>query len=150
MEPPDNRKSLTSFQAQCPNETVNALLKTKALLSALNHPCLTKNIWVEILDYIDTKSYLTIIPQLDSFFYTLINEFKSLRKTLDFKLNIEFSNTENENDYRITNDSKCIKYILNCSELNKLELNLSKFGISSYDKLKPRLNHADYFYQLPL
>lgn len=79
-----------------------------------NSICLRKDLWIEILDYLDMRTYFLTIPQINSYFYHLIKESKCLKTTLDFNLELEKTSYEK--------DKILIRYILENKNLKKLEL----------------------------
>lgn len=83
-----------------------------------NSICLRKDLWIEILGYLDMRTYFLTIPQINSYFYHLIKESKCLKTTLDFNLELEKTSYEK--------DKILIRYILENKNLKKLELKLLK------------------------
>ena len=106
-------------------------------------PCLRKDLWVEILDYLDTMSYFKVIPQLNSFFYFLVKEYKNYRTTLNLKLDVDETNSYITFRGITSKDSNCLEIILNTKLLKKLELKLLDHNKNLIDV--PILTFTDCF-----
>lgn len=125
MEIPSKRSS--SYNKQI--KTTQKKSKTDLLLksSESNHSPvgLRKDIWIEILNYIGTFSYFYIIPQLNSYFYSIVKNCKNYRTYLNISLNLDFEIIKSHNCLEIfDNNAKKMDYILKCQQLEKLKLNL--------------------------
>ncbi|OMJ65495.1 hypothetical protein SteCoe_38111 [Stentor coeruleus] len=106
--------------------------------------CLRKDLWIEIIDFLDTKSYFLIIPRVNSFFYSIVKECKNYRTTLSLTLIVDNSLFYNTNRCTISNKYNCMEYILNSKSLQKLELKLRTWVIP-IEENEPSLTFSDHF-----
>lgn len=74
-------KSRKKFKSQLDAKVLNSKAKPKYL---------SKIMWIEILDYLDTRSYFLIIPRINSFFYILVKNSKNYRTSLKYTLKSRF------------------------------------------------------------
>lgn len=107
-----------------------------------------KNIWIEILDYLETKSCLLVISKVDKFFNSLVKNYENFRASLDFKLIIEYSGSDDINDYRIVN-SKCIDCILKSKLLSRLKLKFASCGMNMNNIFRSDLNFSQILLPMP-
>lgn len=128
MEIPSKRSSscMKSIQNTEKRQKIKKLLKSPKM--GQRSVSLRKELWMEILDYLDTWSFFCIIPKLNSFFHSLIKNCKNYRTSLT--INLKYNPTKEFNGF-CSEISKCkeIDFILNCRELKKLELNFQLLEI---------------------
>ncbi|OMJ83449.1 hypothetical protein SteCoe_15617 [Stentor coeruleus] len=148
MDFPVKRKGSSKRSVPSLQKRKKTLLSEKSFEAATKATYLRKDLWIEIIDYLDTKSYFWIIPQVNSFFYFLVKDCKNYRTSLKFMLKVSYSNTNNTNHYKIVKNSKSIDYILNCQLLNKLELKLERYEMITKKALDSSLSFAQYFIQM--
>lgn len=86
---------------------------------------LRKVLWIEIIDYLDTWAYFCIIPQLNSFFQSLVKNCMNYRTSLKISMKSRYAKFYKRNALYIINNTKDNFYILNCQKLNKLNLNFN-------------------------
>lgn len=117
MDLPVKRKNSSETPAESFKKRPSSDLLARMHDPFLKPANLSKNIWKEILDYIDTRSYCYIVPQINSFFNNIVKECKNNRKFLKLYFRFDSVNCEKHDNTRI-------EHILNCTQLKKLELKL--------------------------
>lgn len=141
MELPTKRKSLRKR----PNQSLQKIPKITPEIKLPKSKFLRKDLWVEIIDYLDTKSYFLIIPQINSFFYFLVKDYKNYKTTLKLSLNAYFSKSDNDKNIKILKNHNSLECITECQRLKKLELNLINREMTSELNLQPNLSLEDLF-----
>lgn len=126
-------KSRKKFKSQLDAKVLNSKAKPKYL---------SKIMWIEILDYLDTRSYFLIIPRINSFFYILVKNSKNYRTSLKYTLKVDFAETSG---YKISKFSKGMNIFLNCENLNKLNIRLIKTNITRKEECEINLNFSKFF-----
>lgn len=119
-------KSQSKKLSKRPNPVPKKILEIVPETKSPNPPLLMKYLWMEIVDYLDIKSYFHIIPQVNSFFYFLIKDYKNHRTSLNFSLNVYClkHNYNKDKDSMKIKPNKHTEYITECRKLKKLYLNL--------------------------
>lgn len=120
MDLPIKRRSSAKRSTKSPKKRIDTGFNIKVSKPTLKPPYLKKELWIEILDYLDSGSYFCIISQVNSFFNSIVKNYKDYRTSLKICLKIE-----PDNKYYCKLPSKNgLECILNCRHLKKLELKL--------------------------
>ncbi|OMJ93247.1 hypothetical protein SteCoe_3827 [Stentor coeruleus] len=147
MNLPVKRSVSSKRVIQNPNKKPKTKLQGNSSESTFKPMCLRNDLWIEILDYLDTKSYFCIIPLLNSFFNLLIKGCKNYRTSL--KVILKFiSSTLGNNQYHIEKNPKGMEYILQSRQLNKLELVIRNFEL--YDDPNPEYKSEFTHFFIPM
>lgn len=117
----------------------------KSYLPSPKAICLRKDLWIEILDFLDTIPYFRVIPQINSFFYSLVKESENYRTNLSLHMKVDYKLSYNTTNCIISKDNKCLNLILKSKLLKKLDLKLKYDDASLNKKKRPRLLLSDYF-----
>lgn len=147
MDPPARRKN--------PNECLVDSLQKKSKSSSNEKSskqkskaiCLRKDLWIEIIDFLDMKAYFGIIPLVNSFFYSLVKECRNYKTSLKIHLEIDYEPKVFDR-CTISKENKRMEYALNCQLLKKLELKLKQYVIILFNKEEIILPFADYFIKM--
>ncbi|OMJ88530.1 hypothetical protein SteCoe_9476 [Stentor coeruleus] len=130
-------------------QSIHKRPKTELLLkSILKSIYLRKELWIEIIDYLDTKTYFCIISQINSFFYSLVKNCKNYRTSLNICLLAGYSVIKNSFRFKIIKNSKGMDYILNCQQLNKLEIKLKYVENQNANAFQSRLNFTSFLFPM--
>lgn len=84
---------------------------------------LRKDIWMEIIKFLDTKSFLTILPTINKFFYISVNDCKKHLYHLSINLKIE-KNESTGGKEKIIHE-KSIDLMLKAVSIEKLNLKIN-------------------------
>lgn len=144
MDIPVKRTNLDKSLVKSPQKRLKKSSDEKSSQSIAIAASLRRDLWKEIIDFLDTKSYFYIVPQLNSFFYSIVKECKNYKTTLSFLLKVDNTNYYIANKCQISKNTNCMEYILYCNSLQKLELKLENCHIPNEENV-PRLAFADYF-----
>lgn len=145
MDLPAKRKNSQKRSVLSSQKKPKTLLLEKINKSLTNPGNLRKDLWVSILDFLDTWSYFHIIPQISTFFYFIIKNSKNYRTSFKLPIIVKFSKPYNETYNIYIKNSKSMEYILNCQQLNKLEITLGKEEKNIKNTLKPISSFDKYF-----
>lgn len=96
MDLPTKRKSSVKRPAQNPKKRSNVELNVKISKPSLKPAYLKKELWIEILDYLDSVSYFCVISQVNSFFNSLIKNCKNYRTSLKLRLDLDTIKKKNQ------------------------------------------------------
>lgn len=98
------------------------------------------------MNFLDTKSYLLTIPQVNSFFYFLVKDSKNYRTSLKLRLDIYYSkSTSYKNTIKIIKINNNLQCVTEYQQLEKLELNLVLSEMKCKLKFESILNLDIFF-----
>lgn len=149
MDLPTKRKNSKRKPVLKPNKKHKPTLISKSSESCLKLKHLSKNLWNEILKFIDSKAFFTIFPQLNSYFYFLTKDYAIFRTSLQFILKTSCQHINETSYIAIQKNHKGMENILQCQHLEKLDLKIEWEFVKNYDNfdLKPCLD--DFFIPMP-